>query len=148
MLLTDEEASLNTSGKLTEIQLKKIRRKGVGHFIAGMVFLILVPLSVITADIKFGPLMLIWLLSGLFFAGILFWSAKSYLLMKREGHTIISVRGAVKTKNSGSKHVLVTINERSFLLMKNESATLKDGQEYILYYLEDPKTALGWVPAQ
>lgn len=145
MLISEAEAQLNQRGSLTETQLKKIRRKGVGQFIAGLVFLILVPLSVFMANIKFGPLMLVWLLSGLFFAGLLFWSARSYLFMKADGHNILSLRGNVKTKSSGSKHTLVTINERSFLLMKNEAATLKDGQEYILYFIEDPKTALGWI---
>lgn len=146
MLLTAEESALNSRGELTIAQLKKIRRKGVTQLIAGIVFLIIVPLSVFMSHIKWGPLLLIWLLSGLFFGGILLWSAKTYLVIKPTGNTIHSLEGAVTLKKSGTKHTIATIAERSFMLMRNESATLTDGKEFTLYYLEDPRMVVGWFP--
>lgn len=145
MLITPQEVAINSSGTLTEAQLKKIRRKGVVQLIAGICFLILVPVSVLMANINWGIILIIWVLAGLFFAGVFLWSAKGYLSMKADGHTILSVSGPVKIKNSGSKHVLVTVNERSFLLMKNESATLRTDEPYTLFYMEDPKILVGWI---
>lgn len=148
MLLNHEELALNESGTLTESQLRKIKRKGVVQAVAGVCFLILVPAAVLMADIRLGPLLIIWLLGGLFFAGLFFWSAKSYLTMKADGNKVQSVSGVVSLKNSGSKHVVATVNERGFLLMKNESASLKSGESYTLYYIDDPRLVVGWSKAE
>lgn len=148
MLLTSEESKLNSRGELTAAQLKKIRRKGVTQLIAGIVFLVAVPLSVFMSNIKWGPLLLIWLLSGLFFAALLIWSSKTYLIIKATGNKIHSLEGTVTLKKSGSKHTVVTVNERGFMLMRNESATLIDGKEFTLYYLEDPRMVVGWIPVE
>lgn len=148
MLLTAEESEENSHGELTVTQLKRIRRKGVTQLIAGILFLVVVPLSVFMSNIKWGPLLLIWLLSGLFFAGLLLWSAKSYLIIKSTGNNIHSLSGKVTLKKSGNKHTVVTLNERSFMLMRNESATLTEGKEFTLYYLEDPRMVVGWFPVE
>lgn len=146
MLLTAEESEFNSRGELTPAQLKKIRRKGVTQLIAGIIFLIIVPLSVFMSHIKWGPLLLIWLLSGLFFGGLLLWSARSYLVIKPAGNKIHSLEGTISLKKSGTKHTIVTVCERSFMLMRNESATLTDGRNFTLYYLEDPRMVVGWFP--
>jgi hypothetical protein len=144
MLMTPEDAALNSEGKLTQFQLKKIRRRGIVQLIAGICFLILVPTSILTVQVQWGVLTIVWLVVGLLFAGIFLWTAKGYLLMKMDGHTIHRISGPVRLKNSGSRHVLVTINDRSFLLMKNESAALRENEEYTLYFLEDPRMVIGW----
>lgn len=144
MLMTPDDTVLNAAGKLTDFQHRKIRRKGVAQLIAGICFLILVPASLLTINVQWGALTITWLVVGLLFAGIFLWSAKGYLLMKREGHDIHQITGTVRLKNSGNRHVLVTVNERSFLLMKNESASLRENEEFTLYFLEDPRMVIGW----
>lgn len=144
MLLNQEDLALNQAGTLSDYQLKKIRRRGVVQVVAGACLLIIVPAAVLMSDVRLGPLLIIWLLAGLFFAGLFFWTAKSYLTMKAGGNNIQSISGVVRLKNSGSKHVVATVNERGFLLMKNESSTLKSGESYTLYFIDDPRVVVGW----
>lgn len=148
MLITPDEVELNKAGTLTIDQMKKIRRKGVIQLIAGVFFLIILPASIVVANINWGALAFIWLTAGLVFAGIFLWSARTYLRMKPGGHEIQSISGKVSLKNSGSKHVLVKINDRGFLLMKNESASLRDGELFTLYFIDDPRMVVGWTRDQ
>jgi hypothetical protein len=148
MLLNQEDLALNQTGTLSGYQLKKIKRKGVVQVVAGACFLIIVPAAVLMSDVKLGIVLIIWLIAGLFFAGLFFWSAKDYLNMKAAGNRILSITGVVSLKNSGSKHVVATVNERGFLLMKNESSTLKSGESYTLYYIDDPRVVVGWTKEQ
>ncbi len=130
---------------LSDSQLGRIRKKGYGQLIAGICFLILVPLTIIMGDMQFGVLMIAWLIFGLFFAGVYLYAAYQYLSIKSSDQlNILSLQGKIKVKASGKRHVIVTLNERSFFMMVNESASLTDGKEFILYYLEKPKVVIGW----
>jgi hypothetical protein len=144
MLLSQEDIALNNHGTLTAAQRSKFRRKGYAQLIASLCFLVLVPFAVFMADMRWGTLLIIWLAFGLLFAGVFMHTALSYLRLKDSGHEIKNVQGKVTVKTGGSRHNMVTIAERSFFMMKNESSSLEDGKEYTLYYLEKPKQVLGW----
>ena len=144
MLLSPEDLATNTNGNLTAAQLSKLRRKGYAQLIASLCFLVLVPSAVFMADMRWGTLLIIWLAFGLLFAGVFMYNAVSYLRLKASGHEIKNVQGKVTVKTGGSRHNMVTIAERSFFMMKNESASLEDGKEYTIYYIEKPKQVLGW----
>jgi hypothetical protein len=146
-ILTQEEIELNTSGFLSPRQIKQVRKKGIVQLIGGTVFLVLVPTSVLMADLRLGVLLIVWLVLGLLFAGIFLYSALGYFKIKQgKPHTIIALSGIVKVKTSGNRNVVVTINERSFFMMKNEAALIIDGKEYTLHYLEDQIMVIGWLP--
>lgn len=144
MILTEEDVALNLKGELTAAQVSKIRRKGIVQLVAGLCFLVLVPASVLMANIHWGILLIIWLVAGLFFAGIFLWSAWTYLLMKKSGLDIHHISGKVELKTSGNKNVVVKIGERSFFMTRNDSSSIINGADYTLYFLENPKLPIGW----
>jgi len=148
-ILTQEETELNNSGFLSPRQIKQVRKKGIVQLIAGAVFLVLVPLSVLMADLRLGILLILWLVLGLLFAGIFLYSAFGYFKIKQsKSYKIIALSGIVKVKTSGNRNVVVTINERSFFMMKNEAASIVDGKEYTMHYLEDQIMVIGWIPIE
>lgn len=144
-ILTEEEIRTNATGILSVAQLKRIRRKGYGQLVAAISFLILVPASVLMADMRLGVLLIIWLVFGLLFAGIFLHSAITYLRIKPSTPVNInSVSGKIIVKPSGKRNVIITINERTFFMMVNEASSLKDGKSYTLFYLDKPKVVIGW----
>ncbi len=142
--LTQEDIDLNRSGALTKDQLWYIKSKGVVNVITGACFLILVPAAVLMADIRMGVLLYVWIGAGLLFAGIFFWSAWGYLTVKKEGHNIQQVTGKAEKKSSGNKNVMLKIQDRSFFVRKGDVLAMKEGEEYTLYFIEEPRIPLGW----
>lgn len=148
-ILTEEETKLNATGILSANQVKHIRRKGYGQLIAAIVFLILVPASVLMADMRLGILLIVWLIFGLLFAGVFLFTAIGYLRIREADiQQINSIQGIVSVKPSGKRNVVVTVSERTFFLMVNEASSILNGKSYTLYYLEKPKVVIGWVESE
>lgn len=142
--LSEQDIAANRAGTLTAYQLSGIRKKGVVNAIAGVCFLVFVPMGIFTANIKTGVLFYLWVLGGSLFALVFLWSAWGYLSTKAGGHEITTLSGKVELKNSGSKNVVLRINERSFFLRRQETAALQNGQEYTVYVLEKHRLPIGW----
>lgn len=144
-ILTHEEIELNAAGKLSSSQIKQVRKKAYIQLVSGLVFVILVPLSILMADIRLGILLYIWLGVGLLFAGIFLMSSLTYFkISKSLTMQIDSFKGLIKVKTSGKRNVIVTISERAFFLMKNEAASLKDGANCTVNVIEKMNMVIGW----
>lgn len=144
MNLSPEEITLNRSGTLSPAQVKTIRGKGFTRLIAGLCFLAFVPMGIFVVKIQWGTMLIIWIIGGILFAGVFLWSAWNYLFIKKEGQEILQVSGKAEKKNTGNKNVVVKIGERSFFLTRNETESLQHGEDYTLFFLENPRLPLGW----
>lgn len=144
-ILTQEEIELNAEGKLSYAQIKQVRKKAYVQLVSGLVFVILVPLSTLMADIRLGILLYIWLGLGLLFAGIFLMSSLTYFkIAKSLAMQIDSYKGIIKVKASGKRNVIVIISERAFFLMKNEAASLQDGAYCTINVIEKMNMVIGW----
>ena len=144
MNLSPEEITLNRSGTLSPAQLKSIRGKGIARLVSGLCFLAFVPMGIFVVKIHWGILMILWVVGGLAFAGIFLWSAWNYLFIKAEGHEILHVSGKAEKKNSGNRNVVVKINDRSFFMLSSQAMSIRNGEDYTLFFLENPRLPLGW----
>jgi hypothetical protein len=144
MKLTTEEIELNRSGTLSPAQLKSIRGKGITRLISGLCVLAFVPMGIFVVKIHPGVMMILWIVGGLAFAGVFLWSAWNYLFIKPDGHEIQKVSGVAEKKNTGNKNVVIKIAERSFFMTSSQAMSLKDGEDYTLFFLENPRLPLGW----
>ncbi len=144
-ILTHEEIELNAAGKLSSSQIKQVRKKAYIQLVSGLVFVVLVPLSILMADIRLGILLYIWLGLGLLFASIFLMSSLTYFkIAKSLTMQIDSYQGLIKVKPSGKRNVIVTISERAFFLMKNEAASLQDGAFCTINVIEKMNMVIGW----
>lgn len=144
-ILTQEEIELNASGKLSSSQIKQVKKKAYIQLVSGLIFVVLVPLSILMADLRLGVLLYVWLGLGLLFAGIFLFSSRSYFIIsKLPTMQIDSFHGKIKVKPSGKRNVIVTISERTFFLMKNEAASLIDGATCRLNVIEKMNMVIGW----
>ena len=142
--LSSEDLEINRTGTLTKDQLRHIRNKGVVNAIAGLCFLVLLPALILSANIRVGTLLYVVGGAGILFALVFFWSAWGYLSLKKEGHDIKNISGKAEMKSSGNKNIILKIQDRSFFVRKGDVASMSEGEEYTLYYIEDPRVALGW----
>lgn len=143
--LNEEDLALNRSGTLTKEQLWVIKSKGVINLIAGLCFLVMIPLAIFAAKIKWGAVLYIWIAVAVLLGSVFLWLAKTYIFIKKDGHEIQSISGVIEKKNSGNKNVILKIGERSFFLRKNDVEAMKEGKEYTVYFIDDPKFPLGYV---
>lgn len=143
--LTEEDIATNKSGTLTKDQVRQIKSKGIVNTIAALCFLTFIPIGIFGANLKSGTALVIWIIVASLFGIIFLWLAASYLFLKKDGHEILQVSGAIGIKPSGNRNVLLKIGERTFFLRKTEVAAMKEGEEYTVYFLEDPKMPLGYV---
>lgn len=142
--LSEDDIATNRSGTLTKDQMWQIKSKGIVNSIAALCFLAFIPIGIFATNMKSGTTLVIWIIVAVFFGGIFLWLAASYLFVKNEGHEILEVSGAIEKKPSGNKNVWLKIGERSFFLRKGEVAALKEGEEYTIYFIENPKMPLGY----
>lgn len=146
--LTAEDIDLNRSGTLTKDQLWNIKSKGVVNAIAGACFFALIPLGYFASNIRSGTMLIIFLVGGSLLGSALLWIAWGYLFIKADGHEIITITGIVEKKNSGTKSVVLKIGDRSFLLKKDDVASIKEGEEYTIHYLAEQRIPIGWMRAR
>jgi hypothetical protein len=146
--LTAEDIALNNSGTLTNDQLSQIRKKGIINTIAALCFLAFIPIGLFATNIRSTTVLVIWMGSAILFGGIFLWLAVQYLFLKKEGHTIQQITGKIEKKPSGNKNTNLRIGERNFFLRNTEVKTMEHGEEYTVYFIDNPKMPLGYVAKQ
>ena len=95
--------------------------------------------------LKWGVMSFVWLGGAALMAIIFLWQARTFLFLRKDGHEVKSLTGRILLKPSGNKNEVLTIGEMSFFLRKTDVRSMNNGQEYTIYYIEAPKTMLGYV---
>lgn len=144
-VLTQEEIHLNNAGVLSDRQLLLLKRYGLSQLLVAGIFIILIVLSVFITNMKWNWLTAIWIIGGALFAFIYVYTAISYLKITKEDNSINKVSGYTQIKESGKRHRLLRVGEQSFFLLKNLSASIENGKNYTVYYLDNPRVVLGWI---